>query len=279
MDNQYLEKASSLLVGGAMTHLAQNFATNSALHSKTVAKYLANSFQQGYKGVVDKSIGGTIKRGLTSVALPDVSAAHKAAHEAGGAMKGLLGNATKKQHLGVRMVTQGRFSDLKKHGLDKDHVVMKAHALMKKHLPSVPSLSGNLKNVEKLWSDKSHPLLSNISKQISRGEVPSGKKFKPGKLTQTTPVAASLASAVVDPAAGVMNTAKAVSMSKVVQDSKWGSKMVHAAHNQFIKKPVLSGVSNSGGVSGLKHSAYKYAVNPLSAHLKRTSSALSEAVK
>ena len=279
MDNQYLEKASSLLVGGALTHLAQNFATNSALHSKTVGKYLANSFQQGYKGVVDKSIGGTIKRGLTSVALPDVSAAHKAAHEAGGAMKNLLGKATKKQHLGVRMVAQGRFSDLKKHGLDTDDVVRSAHALMKKHLPSVPSLSGNLKNVEKLWSDKSHPLLSNISKQMAKGTAPVGKKFKPGKLTQSTPISASLASAVVDPAAGILNTTKALSMSKAVQNNKWGKKAVDAVSNQFVKKPVLHGVEHPGEVKGARHAAYKFLMNPTSAHLKRTSSALSEAVK
>ncbi len=275
--NPYLEKSASLLAGAAITHLAQNVATNAAMKSKGVAKYLANSFRQGYDGVVDKSLKARALRAASSVTLPDVSAAHRTAHEAGGAMAGILKGATKRQHAAVRLMTKGKFDLVQKHFAD-DAIVGKAHAELKKHLPSIPDLKNvNTAAVSKLWKDKSHPLLSNISANISKGVKPVGDHFKPGKMNQVLPTVSSLASGIADPAAGVLNTAKAVSLSEKFQANKYGKKAVDMMKKQFVDSPIQHGLESKKAVKGIGHEAYKFGLNPTSAHLKRTTAALKDA--
>lgn len=279
--NRYIEKAASLVGGALITHLAQNAGTAAALKNKHVAKYLANSFAQGAKGVMDKSLKSKAGRAVLGAGLPDIAVAHKTMHDLGHSMKGILEHASNKQKVGLRMLTEGRFSDLKKHGLHKDQLIQKAHEHLSKHLglPKLEHLVEKSDKIEHLWKDKSHPLLSNISKHISRGKVGEGKHIVPGKLTAKPVIGGALASFAVDPAAGTLNTAKSLMSSKKVTENKYGKKVVDMLHNQFIKHPIEAGIKAKGKISELKNKAYKFGVNPLSANLKRTSSALTDALK
>lgn len=282
--NPYLEKSSSIIASAAATHLAQNIATNQALKNKSVAKYLANSFSQGAHGVVDTSKKSRAIRGVSAALTPDISAAHTTAHRAGQAMSEVLGRASKRQKVGIRMITEGRFDDLVKHNLHKDPIVQEAHSQIRKHMPGIPDLAqvekhkDRLSNLRKLWKDKSHPILSNVMSNISRGSKPVGDQFKSGRLTQKDTIAGSLAAAIAEPVAGGIDAAKTLMVSKTVTGTKVGKAVADFGHNTFVKSPVKKGLS---GVvpTGVKHEAYKFAVNPVSAHLKRTTAALKSAVE
>lgn len=282
MKNPYLEKSASLLAGAAIAHLAQNALTNKTLSSRAVSKYLANSFSQGYHGVVDTSAKASILRGVAGALTPDIAVAHKAAHTAGGKLSRLLRNATARQKVGVRMITQGRFDDLLRHNLHKDPVVQTAHSYMSKALPlggKVENLTPeSATNLKKLWSDKSHPLLSNIASNITKGEVPVGENFKKGVLTQKAPILGSIGAAALEPAAGAMDLFKNVLGSDKVGATKAGRMLSEFGEKAFIKTPIQKGLSDSVKTSGVGFQAYKFGMNPVSAHLKRTTAALREAV-
>lgn len=285
--NPYLEKAASLTLAAA-GHLLQNLSTNSALHTKKFAKYVANSFAQGTKGVVDSSHLAEAKRAISSVVTPDIAAAGKKAHDAGRAMAPVLSSATKRQKAGIRMLTEGRIDDLVKYNLHVDPVVLDAHKFLSRHVPGVPSPDsltgkrGALGRVKALWADKSHPLLSNVLKNITRGDNPVGDKFKPGKISQRMPVLASVATTLKEPVAGSIDLAKNMSISEKFQTNKYGKKVVDAATELFVKSPVRHGLEAAKrgvAVKGIGHEAYKFLGNPVSAHLKRTTAALREAVE
>lgn len=276
--NPYLEKRSSLLAGTALSHLAQNIATNQALKSKKVAKYLANSFTEGYHGVVNKSFKAKAARSATSVITPDVAAAHTAAHEAGSSLSEILGKATNRQRAAARMAVEGRFDTIKKLHMHDDPVVKAVHGVIQKHLPTVKDLSDkHFGDMGKLWKDKSHPLLSNIARNIGRGKTPVGSNFVPGKHTQAIPLLSSLSVAPIEPGAAILDGAKALAGSKAVQGNKYGKKAVDFLKKTFVTNPLKSGVDSKGHVGGLKHEAYKFLANPTSAHLKRTAAAISHA--
>ncbi len=277
MTNPYLEKRASLIGGAALTHLAQNVATNQALHSKGVAKYLANSFTQGYHGVVDTSLAGKAKRSLASILTPDVAAAHKASHEAGSALRETLHGATNRQRAAARMLVEGRFGALHKHNMHNDPVVKKVHEALSKHIPTLKNYDQKVDaNLVKLWNDKSHPLLSNIAKNIGRGEVPKGAHFKPGSLNQTLPALSSLSVAPIEPSAALLDGAKALAGSKAVQGNKYGKKAVDFLQKTFITDPLKKGSEATSEIKGMGHQASKFLMNPTSAHLKRTAAAIKQ---
>jgi len=276
--NPYLEKRSSLLAGTVLSHLAQNIATNQALKSKKVAKYLANSFTEGYHGVINKSLKAKAARSATSVITPDVAAAHKAAHDAGSHLSDLLHKATKRQRAAARMVVEGRFDTVQKLHMHEDPVVKAVHGVIQKHLPTLKNLGDkHYGEMAKLWHDKSHPLLSNIAKNIGRGKTPVGSNFVPGKHTQAIPLLSSLSVAPIEPGAAVLDGAKALAGSKAVQGNKYGKKAVDFLKKTFVTDPLKHGVDSKGLVGGARHEAYKYLANPTSAHLKRTAAAISHA--
>jgi hypothetical protein len=277
MTNPYLEKRASLSGGAAMAHVAQNIATNQALKSKHVAKYLANSLTQGFHGVVDTSLKSKALRSAASVITPDVAAAHKAAHEVGGSLKDILSKATKRQRAAARMVVEGNFDKIHKYRMHEDPVVKAVHGVIAKHLPTLGDLSHSSKSVQQLWKDKGHPLLSNIAAHIGRGEVPKGARFKPGHLTQTIPAISSSLIAPIEPGAAVLDGVKALSGSKAVQGNKYGKKAVDFLSKTFIKDPLKKGVESKGHVGGIGHEASKIFINPTSAHLKRTAAAITHA--
>lgn len=279
--NPFLEKRASLLGGAAITHVIQNVATNQALKNKGVAKYLANSLSQGFHGVVDTSLKEKMRRSAASILTPDISAAHKAAHDAGGKLKDILSKATKRQAAAARMAVEGRFDKLQKYKMGDDPIVQKVQGLAKDYLPTLSDISkgANNQSLRDLWKDKSHPLLSNIAKNIGRGEVPKGPNFKPGNLNQTVPTLSSIAIAPLEPSAAIIDSTKALAGSSVVQSNKYGKKAVDFLQKTFIETPVRHGSEALSEVKGFKHEASKFLINPTSAHLKRTTAAISQAAK
>lgn len=286
--NKYLEqieKQASFILGGAVAHVAQNIATKAALGNKHISKYLANSFAEGSKGVVNTSIKARAARLLSGATVPDIAVAHKKFHELGGAMKPLLEGATKRQKVGLRMLSEGRVGDLHKYKLHQDPLIQKANDLASKSL-KLPSLTHNStaggKAVEKIFKDKSHPLASNILKNISRGKNPVGKQYKPGTMSSKTPMLGAVGSALLEPAGGALNTVKTLTSSKTFGNTRLGAKINSVLEKQFIKKPVTSGLAVSkkhGVISNMKHRVSELFVNPVSAQLKRTSAAFSDALK
>lgn len=286
--NKYLdqiEKQSSLLLGAVATHMAQNLATKAAMGNKSIGKYFANSFAEGAKGVVNTSLKSRAARLLTGATVPDLALAHKKFHEMGGAMRPMLNSATKRQKVGLRMLSEGRVKDLQKYNLHKDPVIQHAHALANKAL-NLPTISKGLDSktgaVEKIFSDKSHPLASNILKNVSRGKNPIGAQYKPGSMSSKISMAGSVASSIAEPAAGALNSVKTLVGSKSFGNTRIGAKINSMIEKQFIKKPVTSGIAlsnNNGTISKLKHRASELIVNPVSAQLKRTSAALTDALK
>lgn len=283
--DQNLTKKASLIVGAVGTHLAQNVATRAAMSSKGIGKYLANSFSQGAHGVVDTSLKAKAKRFITGAVVPDIAVAHKKAHEAGTAMKPFLDKATSRQKVGLRMLSEGRISDLKKYNLHKDQLVTQAHGMISKHIKGIPSMDhilDNAKKVEKVFKDKSHPLLSNISANISRGNKPVGGQFKPGTMSAKSSIAGSLSSAIADPAGGALSTVKTLASSNTFNNNKYGHKLNKMIEKQFVSKPIHSGVKSGKPETTfgkIKHKISGLFVNPVSAHLNRTSSAISSSVK
>lgn len=286
--NKYIsqiEKKASLIAGAVGTHLAQNVATRAAMSSKGIGKYLANSFSQGAHGVVDTSLKAKAKRFITGAVVPDIAVAHKKAHEAGTAMKPLLDKATSRQKVGLRMLSQGRISDLKKYNLHKDEVVTQAHGMLSKHVKGIPSMDhilDNAKKVEKVFKDKSHPLVSNISANISRGAKPVGGQFKPGTMSAKSSIAGSLSSAIADPAGGALSTVKTLASSNTFNNTRYGNKLNKMMERQFVSKPIHSGVKDAkpeNTFGKIKHKISGLFVNPVSAHLNRTSSAISSSIK
>lgn len=278
--NPYLEKSSSLLAGASLVHVGQNLLTNDAIKRKTVAKYLADSFSNGVHGVVDTSLSSRATRSAMSAIVPDISAAHRMAHEAGYSLKEVLTHASKKQKLAARLLSEGRFDKLQRYGLDKDPVVQAVHQeAIRRKLPIPNPSSSNIKEVMDLWNDPSHPLLSNIAKNISRGHKPVGDHFKPGRMNQTNPLLSSAAAGIIDPVAGGMDAAKALANSDTFNKNKYGKMLVDKVQKIFITNPINHGLEAEAPVHGLGHQAYKYLGNPMSAHLKRTTAALKQAVE
>jgi RimJ/RimL family protein N-acetyltransferase len=288
-ENKYLaqlDKQASLILGALGTHLVQNVATKTALGSKKLSGYLADSFAQGTKGVVDSSFGAKAKRFVSGALTPDIAVAHQKAHEFGHKMKPLLDGATKAQQVGLRMLSQGRISDLKKYNLHNDPLILQAHKMFSdnvKKLPDMGTLTDKAKGVEKVFQDKKHPLASNILSNISRGKTPVGNQYKPGLLTSNAPISGALSSALVDPAGGALNTIKTVASSKSFNDTRLGGKISKMIENQFVNKPVKSGIASGFNdkktmMGKIKDKAYELGVNPVSAHLKRTAGAVSDAL-
>jgi hypothetical protein len=288
MNNKYLdhiEKQSSLIAGAVGTHVAQNAATRAALSSKKISKYLANSFAEGTHGVVNTSLKARAARLISGATVPDIAVAHRTAHEFGKSMAPILGMANKRQQVGLRMLSEGRISDIHKYGLHKDPVIQAAHGIASAKLGlknGVDDLVHHAPQIESLFRDKSHPLASNIMKNLSRGHTPVGKKFKPGNLNSKAPLLGAAASVAVEPAGGALNTVKTLATSNTFGKTRIGAKINAFLEKQFVTKPVQSGVQASKldhHISNIKHKAMGMLVNPVSAQLKRTSAAFTDALK
>lgn len=288
MSNRYLsrlEKKASLIAGGVAMHLAQNAAVKGLLSNKATGKYIGHAFNEGVRGVVDKSIGGYAKRIGAGAVAPDIGVMHAKMHELGEKMAPHLKDLNLKQRAVLHhAVSKGSLPTKYKHYAN-DNKVHAAYSVARSHakkelgvkLPHLKDLVEN-KSISNLWKSKDHPLLSNIAKNIGSGK-PTGKNYKPGHLTSKEGFAGSALIGAADPAAGLLGGLKASMSSKVFTNNKYGKKISDKLEHAFVKKPILEGHASPNHVERKSISFAKdIAVSPVSGNLKRTSAALTKAV-
>lgn len=281
-DNKYLQKASSLLIGTGLGHLAQNTATNVGLRLKSVSHHLANQFAMGYNGKVPSGLKSKVIGSIGSVLTPDLHLMGKTLNDMGRGLRDTAPNMTKRDHVGLRMLSEGRFSDLHKYGLhDRPAIKHVMHTAAEKHgikLEGGVMLPEKAKALEKLWHDPKYPLLSNIASGMSHGKVPATATT--GRYKSTTGIASSAAAMAVEPGMGALSAVKHISTSEVVKKTKIGKKISDISERVFLKNPIKKGWGQGADYrEGLKTRAMETLVNPTSAHLQRTSAAISAIAK
>lgn len=263
-------------------HGLQNLVTDKALKSRHVAHSLANHFAEGTQGKVRKGFKNIADNAATGAITPDIRIFQKEMHGAGSRLKDTLKGMSKRDQVGLRMLSEGRFKDLRKSGLDKSPKLHAAAAGIEHHtgFPMKKLLDMNPEQdekMEKIWKSKDHPLASNIMKRISRGKP--HKNLKEGDHESTaSALAGSIGLGLGSHSAGGLSFAKNLASSKPMKENKYTGKVVGKLENQFIKKPMKIGWEHPGKdyKRGLKNRAYHYGVSPTSNNLKHTSSAISD---
>lgn len=282
MENKYLEKASSLLGGAVATHLVQNGITKKLLSSQRFATSVGNSFVDGVRGVVNKSPLSAAKHFIAGIASPDAAIAKNMAHKAGTAVSSDLSMMHKRQLATLRMAARGNIKPLLRKGLHKDPLVLGAAKKIENSsgmpLHSILSKAeGNVDKIKGMFKDKNLPLLSNVSKNMGKAKGTVGTKVKPGSMGSKSLFAGAAAAGAIDPAAGVLNTAKALASNDRFKATRLGGAFSNKVHEMLIKKPLVKGFQ-SEKLNKLKNKAYELAVNPVSANLERTSHAVRDLV-
>jgi hypothetical protein len=282
--NKYIkqiEKEASLLAGGAIGHLAQNAATRFALKSKKTARHLADHFATGMEGRTRSGKWNAVKDAVIGAVSPDFAIAGRSLNNLGHKIHELNPNLTKRDRVGLRMLSQGRFSDIQKYKMHERpaiksviHEVGKSQGIDLSHvLDSEP-----VKKLEQVWHDPSHPLLSNIASNLSRGKVFTQSRV--GHPNATGGVLGGAAMAAVEPGSGALTLAKHVSSSKTFNNTSWGKKLTQKIEHMMVNEPAKKGWEEAGKfVDGVKSKAYEHIISPTTAHLRRTSAAISSALK
>ena len=245
MTNRYLEKIAQMRCGvekraslAALLgfHMAQNLGAKLALKTPKAAQVVADAVRQGFVhgkhyetplGV--KALAGIAGREFLEV--PHL--ANKAAigfHDALNAKGHVM---SKSDHLAMRMLTQGRFQDLEKlhrrTGGATKAIVQHATDYAKNFEAVGPAIgkavaNGSAKPVSDLFkkekgimgrlSSKDHPLLNNISYNVTRGkEVP----VRTSRLHKVIEPGMTAALATVEPAGAGLNAFKQVLTSDRAQ--------------------------------------------------------------
>jgi hypothetical protein len=275
------KKQASVVLSAAMGHLTQNALTNVALRNKRVAQHLADHFATGYAGKSATSIKSKIGGALTHAVAPDVSIAAKGANKLGKQLSRYEPFLDKKDKLALRMVSQGRFTDIEKYKLhDRPMVHRVLGRLGKSHGVDLTSVlkSDKAKDLEKVWKDKKHPLLSNIASNISKGKPIKGSSKK--TVHSTGALASSLGLAIAEPGAGALSAVKHLAASPTVRKAPIAGAITHHVEKLMVKNPVKKGWEQGKDYKdGLGNKLFEHVVSPTSAHLQRTAAAVSGVVK
>lgn len=276
--NKYLEKASSMLLAGGF-HVGQNLIAKHLLSSRRYAKSVANSFAEGVHGVVNKSKKAPIANFISGATAPEAAIAKHEAHKLGQALSPYISKMNKRQQVGLRMITEGRFDKVKKYGYHKDPLINRA-AMIAQEKTGVPihhtlqQVEHNHETLNNTFARKDLPLLSNISKHISRGKKPVGEGYGKGHSGSRSTLFGAISAGVADPIAGAMNTIKTVATTDKFKSTRIGAKITEKLQNMFIKRPAKKGWNESGSFNKAKNKAYEIIVNPVAANIERTSHAL-----
>jgi hypothetical protein len=286
-ENKYLEKIASVnkeasfLGGAAIGHLAQNAITNLGLRSKTVANNLATHFSNGYMGGEAAGHVNKIKKAILGAVSPDLAIAGNVASKLGSHLREIAPSLSSRDKVGLRMLSQGRFNDLHKYGLSKNPTIVTAvHAL--KHHTGV-DMTGlldhrNANRLEAIWKSKKYPLLNNIASHLSKG-VPSHNLVQ-AKPSATAHIVGSAGAVAVEPGSGLLSLTKHVASTEAFNKNKYGKKISDTITSHLISEPIEHGWEQGASYkNGLKAKLTEHLVNPTSAHLQRTSAALSAAMK
>ena len=285
MNNKYLEKQSSLLAGAIGTHIAQNVFTRYLVRTPEAAQKLANSFASGYHGVVDNSWGHKALSIVAGAASPDLAIMHKQMHALGSALGPHLRMLTPRQQVGVRMIAEGKFQHLVAQGHHRDPAIQNIARMISLHTKMPIHNIGDLsqegaKKLEEVWHSPEHPLLSNIARRIGRGKLP--EVSKPAQAQSLLHAGIGAVSAgLVDPAAGLLNSAKTFASSHYAERNKYIAHASRLMREHLIEHPIMQGAKQHGEdfLRGIKNRAVEFGVNPMTASLKHTSSAITDAWK
>lgn len=281
IDTGNIEKKASVFVGAALGHLTQNAITSLALRNKSVAKHLADHFATGYAGKSANSLKSKVGGALTHAVAPDISIAAKGANKLGKQLRRYEPFLDKKDKVALRMASEGRFSDIHKYKLHERPMVQRVMGrLGKSHGVDLDAVlkSDKTHDLEKVWQDKKHPLLSNISSNITKGKPIAGATHKTVRTTGA--LASSLGLAIAEPGTGALSAVKHLASSATVRKNKIGGALTHHIENMMVKNPVKKGWEQGKDYkdnAGKK--LFEHVVSPTSAHLQRTSAAVSGVVK
>lgn len=213
MPNKYLQKiasSKSFEKTASISSYAQSGFTNLALGtvpvvSKTLSHIgkisgkeidlgkrtgqgIANHFAMGVKQVYPKGVAITTKNALKGSLAPDIRAAEMGAHMAGGKMNKYLSKMTPREQAGLRMMSQGRFDTMHKHGLTESPKIRAVSRALRKHtgVDLVEEVRKNPavgKELHETFSDPKNVILNKVVSNISRGKV--HPKAVPGRPSGT----------------------------------------------------------------------------------------------
>lgn len=279
--NKYLEKTSSFIAGGIAAHLAQNLVSKTAIRSSAVGKSLGTAFANGVKGVSDKGIGHTLKHGVMGAVSPDIAVMHKSMSTFGNKAAPILNSMSPREKVSLRHLSRGNFVKLHDSGLHKNPNVQKivdlAHTHTSLGIGKLSDLSREgAAHLETVWKSKDHPILSNLAKHIGEGRA--SATATAGKASIKASGVGAALSSVVDPASGVLSSAKTFAASHFSDSNKYLAKAKGLVEKTFVKTPISKGFNSPGKdfLHGVKNRASELMVNPVSSSLKHTSSAISE---
>lgn len=313
-------KQSSFLLAGLGVHAAQNLGAKALIRTPAAAQAVADAVRQGFvnKAPYIAPLKHRVAAGLIGHEVAEVPQYANAAARGFSEYLDRNGHVmTKHDHLALRMLTQGRVDDLAKlknkvGGLPiLDRFQEYAHGSGNKILQHIAS-QGNTSEVKRLFakpktlreafSPESYPLLSNISRNATRGRAQ--EAATPGRLHKLVEPVTAAALALAEPAAGAINYAKMGVASPVLQKHVPGLKraadwvehsFVDSAKNSLksgfntvesnkylatLKNRAagaLDSVQNTPQFSKLKNMAKGTVVNGLAGELDRTAYALGQA--
>lgn len=276
--NRYLVKIamdpfSAAALHAVGVHVAQNLGMKQALKSKTLAKHVANGFRQGTEGVVDNSFKSKAKQVALGATLPEVNILHSSAHSLGSKLAPALEKMTLKEKALLHRASMGALSSKRVSQIVNNPRVGEAYSHLQKHM-KLPDLE-KVKDLKNLASDKRSPLVSNILKNIHKGDAPVGNNFIKGSPKSRYGIGGSAASFVADPLLGSINAAKSMLASQRIKNTSVGGKIVKGLDEVLVKHPFNKGVAGKVHSTKAKDLANDLAISPINTQLKRLGDAIS----
>lgn len=278
--NKYLEKAASLILGTIAAHVGQNLATKAAFKSKAMGKSIATSFANGMKGGHEAGFVAGAKRVARSVTMPDVEIAHREANKLGLSIRDRVDPLPDRAKAGLRMLSEGRVDAYNKL---KSRIPEDARGKAESIATHIGLPLESAKNVKDAWQSPKNPLTSNVISRFSRAKP--SEHLNPGMPSHKPGTAAAAMLGFVDPGAGMVSTAKMMTQSKRVQESKLGSKLIDKVHAILLRSPAEKGLKEGlagrspSGLAKLKEVGNDLVVNSTSTSLRRTARDLGSGFK
>lgn len=229
------EKQSSL-TAAALVHVAQNLAMKKALKSKAFAQHVADGFRHGLHGVVDASRRGRAIEFASGAFLPEIHTAYSEAH-----------------HLGRKVVE----------AVPPKHLDTARKLAESGKLGEAPFLPGHLREPVKAVEKHIH---GNLGTHFGRP----GEKLVPGHPDAKRQVLGGLATAVLDPWTGAVNTGKNLLNSPTLDKLYLFHKAKEYAKNRIVVNPAKHALVSPGEVSGAKDALKETLISPVPVFIKRT---------
>jgi GNAT superfamily N-acetyltransferase len=301
-ENKYLEKSASLaamlaIAGGA--HVAQATGTNIAMHKKPLAKRLANYASAGFYNKNIRSGGAGIKitdemkEAILGVISPETRILSREALHLGETArnkllaKGMDPNSLSPRDLvGIRMITRGDFTKVHQKGLHKTPVgeaILDTIGVSPALIDKIPPAA--LRELEGAYKSKKNPLTSNLLANVTRPDATKILRSPTGATPMTDYAAhgANLAMAPIEPIAAGINSAKAGLAHPNAAKIPGVRRAKETAEKVLVKdqgtRGFQYGKDTGSTVPALQHAVTSNVVNPVSGHIRRTSSDFGRVMK